>query len=170
MSEREALRVVLNDGVLTLGTLGPVCIYLYRDVMTLAHIARGKMLHRTQHKKYPAGLGVLLVYRTPRYLGDDMEAARKEFVTLMREANESVRAVAASVEQDGFVGAAIRASAAGLSMLARPKFAIKYTAATPDAARWLSDTMGRSVVGTPDELYEAVRAMERMPAGIVSAA
>lgn len=162
----DALRVLVNDGVLTLGTLGPVCIYLYRDVMTLAHIARGRALHRALFKKHPEGLGVLIVYRTSRYLGDEMKEARGEFVTLMREANDLVKCVAVSIEQSGFVAAAIRASATGLTLLARPRFAIKYTATAHEGASWISAQLGPAAHGvTPARISAALAELEKLPVG-----
>lgn len=164
MAPPEPLRVALNDGVLTLGTLGPICVYLYRDLMNHTHISRGRALHKSQHKRHPEGLGVLIIYRTPRYLGSEMTELRAEFVALMHEANDLVKHVAVVIEETGFLGATIRASAAGLSMLARPKFAIRYLSSVREAAQWLCAQTPREAP-TEQALRAAIEQMEAMPPG-----
>jgi hypothetical protein len=166
MAPPEPLRVALNDGVLTLGTLGPICVYLYRDLMNHTHISRGRALHKSQHKRHPEGLGVLIIYRTPRYLGSEMTELRAEFVALMHEANDLVKRVAVVIEETGFLGATIRASAAGLSMLARPKFAIRYLPTTLEATQWLCAQTPRA---EPSEqaLRAAIEQMEALAPGVL---
>ncbi len=168
MATAEQVRVVLNDGVLTLGTLGPVCIYLYRDLMSLAHITRGRSLHKSQFKRHPEGLSVLIVYRTPRYLGSEMSELRAEFIALMREADELVKHVGVVIEETGFLGATIRASASGLSLLARPKFGIRYLATTDEATAWLCAQSSRADAVSVPALRAAVAHMEALPLGVLS--
>ncbi|MFO0561993.1 MAG: hypothetical protein U0269_28530 [Polyangiales bacterium] len=167
MAQIEPLRVVHNDGVLTLGTLGPVCIYLYRDLMTSAHVARGRALHKSQFKLHPDGLGVLIIYRTPRYIGSEMTGLRDEFVALMREANELVKHVSVVIEETGFLGATIRASASGLSMLARPKFSIKYLPSSAEAIASLVTQMKQPSMPNEAAIRTALEEMDRLPKGVL---
>lgn len=167
MAQPDSLRVVLNDGVLTLATLGPVCVYLYRDLMSSAHIAKGRALHKSLFKAHPEGLSVLIVYRTPRYLSSEMAALRDEFVALMREANDLVKNVSVAIEETGFLGATIRASSSGLSLLARPKFTIRYWPSAHEAIVWLAAQS--KVPGAPSEsaLSSAFDEIERLPQGVL---
>ncbi|MBL8685183.1 MAG: hypothetical protein JNK05_38755 [Myxococcales bacterium] len=166
MTPAESLKVVLNDGTLTLGSVGPVCIYLYRDLMQLAHVTRGRQLHRALHKRHPNGLGIIIVYRTPRYISEHMNELRTEFIALMKEADELVKCVGVAIEQTGFLGATIRASAAGLSIIARPKFTIRYTATAHESIDWVA-SQGPRMSATLDAsaLATALSTMESLPTG-----
>lgn len=168
MTTSDPLKVVLNDGTLTLGTIGPVCIYLYRDLMQLAHVARGRQLHRALHKRHPAGIAILIIYRTPRYISEQMSELRTEFIALMKEADELVKCVGVAIEQTGFLGATIRASAAGLSIIARPKFNIRYTATCAEAVTWVA-AQGPKLATTIDEgtLAAAVATMESLAPNVL---
>jgi|LNFM01.1.fsa_nt_gb hypothetical protein len=166
MTMTDKLEVPLNDEVLTFGTFGPLCIYLYRDLMKPIHVATGRHAHRSMFKHHPNGLAVLILYRAARYLSEESGSLRTEFLALMKEADEFVKCVGVSIEQSGFLSATIRASAAGLTLIARPKYTIKYTATTPDAIAWIT-TQGSRIGATLDQraITAAVARMETLAPG-----
>ncbi|MDP3278662.1 MAG: hypothetical protein Q8Q09_25960 [Deltaproteobacteria bacterium] len=166
MAITEKLEVSVNDEVLTFGVLGPLCIYLYRDMMKPIHIATGRAAHRSMFKRYPDGLAVLILYRASRYLSEDSGSLRTEFLALMKEADEFVKVVGVSIEQTGFLSATIRASASGMTLLSRPKYTIKYSATTQEAITWIA-TQGSRISATldPRAIEAAVARMESLAPG-----
>jgi hypothetical protein len=107
-----------------------------RDV-PLATIDELGALLRSVRSRYPA-FGVL-VWVAPSTLGIQSREEQAAISRTMRANADGFRGLAYVHVGDGFVAATIRASIAGINLLARPKHQVKVFAKTEPALRWLGD-------------------------------
>lgn len=139
-----------------LGVWKDIVIVVFTATPAATTAAKMSALTDEMAKVHPGGFGMLHVVDTRSGVPPD-QAARTQYVEMIRRHDDVFTAAAIVATGSGFVASMVRSVTAGFALMTRPKFPMKTFSSVADGATWLAEHMSADATALL-EAYAKMRA------------